>query len=101
LEALLPSAAVTHVIIRLLDLSTPPPSWGGRIFYEDFLLVIDDTAGAVSIATISEKTAGTKMEISPLKYMIETSGFFHYTHICSSNINERRSFKIFNRFVDM
>ncbi len=59
------------------------------------------TAGAVSIATISEKTAGTKMEISPLKYMIETSGFFHYTHICSSNIRERRSFKIFNRFVDM
>jgi hypothetical protein len=47
------------------------------------------------------KTAGTKMEISPLKYMIETYGFFHYTQICSSNISERRSFKIFNGFVDM
>jgi hypothetical protein len=34
------------------------------------------TAGAVSIATISEKTAGTKIEITPLRYMIETSVFF-------------------------
>jgi hypothetical protein len=63
--------------------------------------LIRATAGAVSIATISKKRAGTKIEISPLRYMIETSGFFHYTHICSSNISERISFKIFNRFVDM
>ncbi len=59
------------------------------------------TAGAVSIATIVRKTAGTKIEISPLRYMIETSGFFHCTDICSSNIIERKSFKIFNRFADM
>ncbi len=59
------------------------------------------TAGAVSIATISEKTAGTKIEISPLRYMIETSGFFLCTHICSSNISERKGFKLFNHFVDM
>jgi hypothetical protein len=33
LEALSRSAAVAHMIFRLLDLSTPPPfSWGGRIF---------------------------------------------------------------------
>jgi hypothetical protein len=28
LEALLPGAAVAHMIIRLLDLSTPPPFHG-------------------------------------------------------------------------
>ncbi len=40
------------------------------------------TAGAVSIATISEKTAGTKFKISTLRNMIETSGFFSlYTHL--------------------
>ncbi len=59
------------------------------------------TVGAVSIATISKKRAGTKIEITPLRYMIETSSFFLYTHICSSNISERISFEIFNRFVDM
>ncbi len=48
--------------------------------------LVAHTAGAVSIATISEKTAGTKFEISTLRNMIETSGFFHCTHICSSNI---------------
>jgi hypothetical protein len=39
-------------------------------------LALYPTAGAVSIATISEKRAGTKIEISPLRYMIDTSGFF-------------------------
>jgi hypothetical protein len=34
-------------------------------------------------------SAGTKIEISPLRNMIETSGFFHYTHICNSNKIER------------
>jgi hypothetical protein len=66
-----------------------------------FLFLKADTAGAVSIATISEKTAGTKIEISPLRYMIETSVFFHCTHICHSNIIKRGSLDIFNRFVDM
>jgi hypothetical protein len=47
------------------------------------------------------KTAGTKIEISTLRNIIETSGFFHCTHICSSNISEKRSFKIFHRFLDM
>ncbi len=56
---------------------------------------------AVIIAAISEKMAGTKIEISPLRYMIETSGFFHCTHICHSNIIKRGSLDIFNRFVDM
>jgi hypothetical protein len=45
--------------------------------------------------------AGTKIEISPLRYMIETSGFFHCAHICNSNIIEKKSFKIFNSFADM
>jgi hypothetical protein len=48
-----------------------------------------------------QKTAGTKIEISPLRNMIETSGFFHCRHICSTNIRKRRSFSIFNRFLDM
>jgi hypothetical protein len=63
--------------------------------------VFQATAGAVSIATMSKKTAGTKFEISTLRNMIETSGFFHCTHICSSKIREKRSFEIFNRFVNM
>jgi hypothetical protein len=47
-----------------------------------FLLFVVNTAGAVRIATISKKRAGTKIEISPLRYMIETSGFFSlYTHL--------------------
>jgi hypothetical protein len=44
------------------------------------------TAGAVSMATIVRKMAGPKIEISPLRYMIDPSGFFHCTHICRSNI---------------
>ncbi len=39
------------------------------------------------------KTAGTKIKISPFRYMIETSGFIHYTHICSSYISEREVLK--------
>jgi hypothetical protein len=45
---------------------------------------IGSTAGAESIATLSEKTAGTKFEISTLRNMIETSGFFHCTHIAAA-----------------
>jgi hypothetical protein len=37
------------------------------------------------------KTAGTKTEISPLRYIIETSGFFHCTHIYHSNITKKGS----------
>jgi len=59
------------------------------------------TAGAVSIATTHRKRSGIKIEISPLTNMIETSGFFLYTHICSSNVSERRRSDIFNRFLDM
>ncbi len=47
------------------------------------------------------KMAGTKIEISPLRNMIETSGFFHCRHICSTNIRKIISYNIFNRFVDM
>ncbi len=41
------------------------------------------TAGAVSIATISKKRAGTKMEISPLRYMYDRDLWFFslYTHL--------------------
>ncbi len=59
------------------------------------------TAGAVSIATAHRKRSGIKIEISPLTNMIETSGFFLYTHICSRNVSERRRSDIFNRFLDM
>ncbi len=59
------------------------------------------TAGAVSIATTHRKRSGIKIEISPLTNMIETSGFFLYTHICSSNVTERRRSEIFNPFLDM
>jgi hypothetical protein len=59
------------------------------------------TAGAVSIATTHRKRFGIKIEIYPLTNMIETSGFFLYTHICSSNVSERRRSDIFNRFLDM
>jgi hypothetical protein len=48
-----------------------------------------------------QKTAGTKTEISPLRYMIEILCFFRCTHICHSNIIKRGSLDIFNRFVDM
>ncbi len=59
------------------------------------------TAGAVNIATAHRKRSGIKIEISPLTNMIETSGFFLYTHICNSNVSERRCSDIFNRFLDM
>jgi hypothetical protein len=42
--------------------------------------------GTVSIATTDRKRSGTKIDISPLRYMIETSVFFHYTHIYSRNL---------------
>jgi hypothetical protein len=70
-------------------------------WYPQKNVFVESQINIYSIATISEKWPGYKIEISPLRYMIETSGFFHCTHICSSNISERRSFKIFNRFADM
>ncbi len=45
-----------------------------------------------------QKSAGTKIEISPLKNMIETSSFFHCTLICKMNIWEKRNLENFNRF---
>ncbi len=48
------------------------------------------TAGAESIATLSEKTAGTKFEISTLRNMIETSGFFHCTHLQQQYKGEKK-----------
>ena len=47
------------------------------------------TAGAVSIATMSEKTAGTKFEISTLRNDRDLWFFSLYTHLQREYLREK------------